>query len=811
MATEIGIIKTLVGTAVATALDGSQRNLQAGDRVYQDEVISTGAAGAIEIGFADGSAMTLGRSSQVILDIDVFNPQDVAQAPEDAARDVKAIQQALLDGADPSLVTDATAAGAGTTGNSNEGIDIIQVIHESQEVTPEAGFDTTGFTDEIEEDSEEDAIFDVALSEDDEVSTNEDVALTIDVLSNDSVGSGGGSITDFNQPANGTVVLNDDGTFTYTPAANFSGEDSFTYTVTDGDGDSAIATATVNVVAVADAPNLIISVGSEVDHSVSETIDINNVSTTDNGFIVTAYDINGDGTSISTVSGTNHDGFGVSGRASGANTEIGSNKNGSERLEVQFDYVVSSIGVSFAWLSGKETAAYTFYLNGVQVGSGTTAFQSDTVDGTFTLTPGSDFDRVDFTAPLKTVDDYLVNSITFNKVTSFSYELDVQATLTDVDGSESLSGVSITGLPTGVSIVEVANSDGTYNSGTLTLVSDHELSETEINGILGSVTSTDGTDTATTNSNAKVETDYIGFAGLDLVSWGSAQNQDRAPGSATTVDANVLALTGNSWKGVALTELGVDGDFDWSNGILTFEAKVDVVGEIQGVLLDNNLQNNNRVDKPNLIQIDGTQSWGKAAFDSEDLGDGWMRVEVDLSSLDQSSGQFNNLVFVNDDDSSSGGIGSISFRNLSISDDAIAVNNTTDILLEGTSGGDVLSAAAGNDILIGGEGDDILFGGAGNDEFVWNSSDVGTVGTPAHDTVEDFNGAEDVLNLSDLLSDGSHSIEGLDNGSGELQLTIKDGGGNTVQEIELSGVATAGDANATLQSLLDSGAINDGI
>ncbi|MBL4637807.1 MAG: retention module-containing protein, partial [Proteobacteria bacterium] len=146
--------------AVATATDGSQRTLQAGDRVYQDEVISTGAAGAIEIEFADGSAMTLGRSSQAILDIDVFNPQDVAQAPADADSDVEALQQALLDGADPSLVTNATAAGAGTAGGGNEGIDIVQVIHETQDVTPESGFDTTGIAVEFEEGREEAAIFD---------------------------------------------------------------------------------------------------------------------------------------------------------------------------------------------------------------------------------------------------------------------------------------------------------------------------------------------------------------------------------------------------------------------------------------------------------------------------------------------------------------------------------------------------------------------------------------------------------------------------------------------------------------------------
>ena len=35
-------------------------------------------------------------------------------------------------------------------------------------------------------------------------------------------------------PAHGTVILNADGGFTYTPAANYHGADSFTYKVNDG-------------------------------------------------------------------------------------------------------------------------------------------------------------------------------------------------------------------------------------------------------------------------------------------------------------------------------------------------------------------------------------------------------------------------------------------------------------------------------------------------------------------------------------------------------------------------------------------------
>ena len=35
-------------------------------------------------------------------------------------------------------------------------------------------------------------------------------------------------------PSHGTLTLNADGSFTYTPAANFNGTDSFTYRASDG-------------------------------------------------------------------------------------------------------------------------------------------------------------------------------------------------------------------------------------------------------------------------------------------------------------------------------------------------------------------------------------------------------------------------------------------------------------------------------------------------------------------------------------------------------------------------------------------------
>ncbi|MFC1597391.1 tandem-95 repeat protein [Planctomycetota bacterium] len=55
-------------------------------------------------------------------------------------------------------------------------------------------------------------------------------------------------------PSNGVLTFNADGSFGYTPEANFHGTDSFTYKINDGELDSNVATATITVNSVNDAP-----------------------------------------------------------------------------------------------------------------------------------------------------------------------------------------------------------------------------------------------------------------------------------------------------------------------------------------------------------------------------------------------------------------------------------------------------------------------------------------------------------------------------------------------------------------------------
>ena len=89
----------------------------------------------------------------------------------------------------------------------------------------------------------------------DSASTDEDAAVVITVLSNDSDPNGDPlTITAVSDPANGTTVINPDGTITYTPDPDFNGIDSFTYTISDGNGGTATATVMVTVTPVNDAP-----------------------------------------------------------------------------------------------------------------------------------------------------------------------------------------------------------------------------------------------------------------------------------------------------------------------------------------------------------------------------------------------------------------------------------------------------------------------------------------------------------------------------------------------------------------------------
>jgi hypothetical protein len=94
----------------------------------------------------------------------------------------------------------------------------------------------------------------------DAASVNEDGSLTVPagsgVLQNDTDAQGDLTAVLVSGPSDASAFdLNEDGSFSYTPASDFNGSDSFTYRASDGQAQSEVATVTITVNAVNDAPS----------------------------------------------------------------------------------------------------------------------------------------------------------------------------------------------------------------------------------------------------------------------------------------------------------------------------------------------------------------------------------------------------------------------------------------------------------------------------------------------------------------------------------------------------------------------------
>ncbi len=173
----------------------------------------------------------------------------------------------------------------------------------------------------------------------DSYSTNEDTPLTVSasgVLSNDTDGESNPlTAVLVSNVSNGSLTLNSDGSFTYTPTANWSGSDSFAYNANDGTVNSASpATVTITVNAVNDTPtttgisnvtvnedsaNTVINMltsfsdtedGTGLTYSVQSNTNPGLASAAVSGGNLTlSYTANGNGSANITVRGTDSGGF----------------------------------------------------------------------------------------------------------------------------------------------------------------------------------------------------------------------------------------------------------------------------------------------------------------------------------------------------------------------------------------------------------------------------------------------------------------------------------------------------------------------
>ncbi|PYQ87572.1 MAG: hypothetical protein DMG02_20530 [Acidobacteria bacterium] len=187
------------------------------------------------------------------------------------------------------------------------------------------------------------AVNDAPVAANDAYSTNEDTALNVaaaGVLANDS-DVDGDALTAIlvSSPAHGSVTLNANGSFTYTPAANYNGGDSFTYKANDGALNSNVATVSITVTAVNDAP---------VANAQSATT----AEDTAKAITLTASDVDGDTLTYSIVSGPLHGS--LSGTAPNVTYTPAANYNGPDSFT--FNANDSTIDSNVATVSVTVTA-----------------------------------------------------------------------------------------------------------------------------------------------------------------------------------------------------------------------------------------------------------------------------------------------------------------------------------------------------------------------------------------------------------------------------------------------------------------------
>ncbi|QLY35826.1 retention module-containing protein [Citrobacter freundii] len=138
----LGVIKAIIGQVYVVEANGTQRLVHEGDRISLGEEIVTGAGGAVSISLPNGQTVDIGRNSHW-----GEHGIQVSHNPNHDAQDIAAVQKAIADGADPTQILDATAAGNDepvSMEGGGGGHTRVQLELTGQVVDPTAGFDTKG-------------------------------------------------------------------------------------------------------------------------------------------------------------------------------------------------------------------------------------------------------------------------------------------------------------------------------------------------------------------------------------------------------------------------------------------------------------------------------------------------------------------------------------------------------------------------------------------------------------------------------------------------------------------------------------------
>lgn len=586
---------------------------------------------------------------------------------------------------------------------------------------------------------------------DDTATTDEDTAVDIPVLLNDSDPDGDPlTVTGATAP-NGTVTINPDNTLTYSPDPDFNGPDEITYTVDDGNGGTATGTVAVTVTPVNDAP---VAGDDAIPTGFETTVDI--------PVLVNDTDVDGDTLRVDSIGAAGNGTTSVN-----ADGTIAYTPDAGFSGTDTFDYTVTDDN------GGTDTATVT-----VTVGDDPTPPTRDgIVDGTpgddlidtaYTGDPDGDFvDAGDAILPGAAPDD--------DSIRAGDGDDTILAGLGDDqveggDGSDSVFGGA------GDDLLDTSaplSSEPLPDLGFPPLVPADGDPENDRDFVSGG----DGNDTIFTGDDADTIT---GGAGDDFIDAGiDADLIDGDDGNDTIVGSEG-SDTIRAGEGDDLVFGGLDPSFPdelnipdatdpvTNNGqdlifgqggndtIFGQDDDDTIFGGTGDDLIDGGIDND---------VIDGND--GNDTLLGGD-GDDAIRGQAGEDSLDGGLGN-DTLSGGDGDDTITGGVG----------DDAIRGQAGND-LIAGDDGNDTISSGAGDDTIDGGAGADVITAGIGNDDVAGGAGDDFIRGQDGDDVLSGGDGNDTIQggNGNDTISGGP----GADNlqGRADADVFLDVGAGDTV-------------------------------
>jgi len=666
---------------------------------------------------------------------------------------------------------------------------------------------------------------------------SEDSVLSGNVLTNDS-DVDGDSLSVQNTGTfdtdHGSITINADGSFDYTPDANFNGTDSFEVTVTDGTT-TTTSTLNLNVEAVADSANLSLNASTTTTLFTSGAESTDYTNTNNSTWINGDYDgWSTDSTAIE-IHDTSYTGDDASEgsqwfelNAGGGNQDamniyrnVDTDANGTyeisfdvsprpgydadvNSIEVYWDNeLVDTISLDGSGLSDTDWQTFTYTVEG----DGDSArFEFKSVGDEMTNGRGMFLDniKVDETVEVE------VNNVSGN--TGIAIDLpDISASLNDTDGSESLT-LAIADIPEGVTVSDSDGNTFTASEGSETVdVTDWSLNSLSIEAPVGTPDfELEVKATTVESSNGDLET-ITEVISVDLTN--VIEGTEGTSGETVTIDINNYTSTDQGFTVTAqnivdgeLTSASASNLSTYGSGFGASGTVSDTdSGVMQQIAYD---QDSGQSEQLVVLFDEGvssadfsfanlyTASYGEQAhwqvFDNGELvseGDftadgygGSGTVEIDPGQT------FDQLVFtgLEQSDGSDGSDFMITEVNFTTPD---VINDT----IVGSTGDDHISGLSGNDVIAGGEGDDVIYGGDGDDTLTF-------LAHQGSDVVDGGSGGS----WTDTLQ-----LDGFDGQTSQDGWTLNLDNGSTVASTdeEIGEIILSGDAGGTI-TFDDGGAID---